>query len=410
LPIPAEQSSFPDSIDSFTSLSDLPPSLVTSAARYQTLKTKETLTSEEALELSTLTTTLQNYLITPSRWNKFSNCLVNMETFILSEVNGFIETKQTEMTSYITTKETEFQAEIDKFTSRGVYVHGTQYYKKNYVIYNDGTGDNIYICILNAINIYPTNTTYWQKLGIKGETGESGVGLIFKGAWNIATTYNQDEAVQHSGVIFGALQANSGQQPDISQDTVYWAKAWDIAVTVSELKGTRSITASTTSVNFIVGEITAFNSNTDTLDVYKNTTRLTENTHYTINANNIQINNIGGTWDGTIEEPIFFEFVVRRNMINSLVFSDGQSISDGTVSKSKLSVDVQGTLDTVAVNSNGIGTLSQLTTTNKSNLVSAVNENVGNISNLNSTVDTHLADIAQYKINLKRRMIMGVRY
>ena len=347
MPIPAEQSSFPDSIDSFTSLSDLPPSLVTSAARYQTLKTKETLTSEEALELSTLTTTLQNYLITPSRWNKFSNCLVNMETFILSEVNGFIETKQTEMTSYITTKETEFQAEIDKFTSRGVYVHGTQYYKKNYVIYNDGTGDNIYICILNAINIYPTNTTYWQKLGIKGETGESGVGLIFKGAWNIATTYNQDEAVQHSGVIFGALQANSGQQPDISQDTVYWAKAWDIAVTVSELKGTRSITASTTSVNFIVGEITAFNSNTDTLDVYKNTTRLTENTHYTINANNIQINNIGGTWDGTIEEPIFFEFVVRRNMINSLVFSDGQSISDGTVSKSKLSVDVQGTLDTV---------------------------------------------------------------
>ena len=347
MPIPSEQSSFPTSIDVFQNSSDLPPSLVSSAARYQTLKTKENLTSEEALELSELTTTLQNYLITPSKVNKLNNCIVAMETFISSEIEGFIETKQTEMTDYIDIKEIEFQAEIDKFTSRGVYVHGTQYYSKNYVTFNDGTGDNIYICILNAINIYPTNTTYWKKLGIKGETGESGVGLIFKGAWNIATTYNQDEAVQHSGVIFGALQANSGQQPDISQDTVYWAKAWDIAVTVSELKGTRSITASTTSVNFIVGEITAFNSNTDTLDVYKNTTRLTENTHYTINVNNLQINIIGGTWDGTVEEPIFFEFVVRRNMINSLVFSDGQSISDGTVSKSKLSVDVQGTLDTV---------------------------------------------------------------
>jgi hypothetical protein len=42
----------------------------------------------------------------------------------------------------------------------------------------------------------------------------------------------------------------------------------------------------------MTGKIVAFNPNTDNLDVYKDTTRLTEGYDYTINANNQSIDKI----------------------------------------------------------------------------------------------------------------------
>lgn len=51
---------------------------------------------------------------------------------------------------------------------------------------------------------------------------------------------------------------------------------------------------------------------------------------------------------------------------------------------------------------NNLGTLSNLSTTNKSNLVNAINENVGRISNVESnvnTVQTALSEIIKTKLN-----------
>lgn len=339
----ANRSTFisPDyTVDTFIEHLDISNSDLTNVNRYKELKLKVRTPAEDT-ELNNLTNLLRDKIFSPEDFNKLQDCIKNMENFMKNEVDN-----------YVLTKQIEFQAEIDKFTYAGVYSSSTQYYKKNYITYNDGTGNNIYICIQNSIGNTPSNTSYFTKLGIKGEQGESGVGLVFKGAWSNVSTYDQNDAVQYNGVIFGALQTNTNQQPDITQDTVYWAKAWDIAVTLSQLIGTRNIVISTSSVNFITGEITAFNSNTDTLEVYLNTTRLTKGEHYIINANNQQIDKIGGTWDGTAEQPIFFEFVVRRNMLNNLVFSDGQSIAENTISKNKLTTDVQTTLDQVAINQN----------------------------------------------------------
>jgi len=86
-----------------------------------------------------------------------------------------------------------------------------------------------------------------------------------------------------------------------------------------------------------------------------------------------------GTWDGT-QVPITFHFIVFKNFVVDLTFSDGNMIQDGTVAKSKLKPELQAEIDSKATQTdlqnidNKIGVLSNLNTNDKSNLVNAFNE------------------------------------
>lgn len=343
------RSVFPEGgYDTFPELYDLPPERIQDAKRYKALREKPSKTPQEMQELNNLSITLDPYILTPEKYNKIGDIATGTQKFFVENVQGYVETKQE-----------EFDAEINKFTYKGIYNPTTQYYAKNYVTYNDGTGDNIFICVVNSINIDPTNATHWRKLGIKGEKGNDGIGLVFRGAWNNSSVYDAGDAVQYGGVIFACMEAHINQQPDLTQDTQYWAKAWDLMVTSTDMIGTRNITTSASNINFMTGEIIAFNPATDILSVYKNSTRLTKNVDYVINPNNQSIDKIGGTWNGTVDQPVFFEFVVKRQQINGLVFSDGQSIQNGTITKNKLSTDVQDSLDEIGVLSNNLITTNQ---------------------------------------------------
>lgn len=334
------RSSFPSQIDEILELFTLPASQKNNALRYQFLITKKNLTSAEQEELNQLTGALQNYIIDVEKWNKFGDVLINMQKFFKENVEDYIYDKQS-----------EFQAEIDKFSDRGTYSSSTPYFKNNFVTWNDGSGNQTYLCLQNVVGVAPSNTSYWRKLtiqGAKGDRGADGVGLTMKGTWQSDVQYQKDSAVSHNGMLFGALQANQGQMPNLTQDTDYWVRVLGSPVTTVKLIGHRIMASNTNTVNLIVGEITSFNRNTDNLAVFINSTRLTKGVDYTINTDNQTISKISGTWDGTIN-PIFFEFEVTRNQINNLVFSDGQSIANETITQNKLSTDLQQKLQSASL-------------------------------------------------------------
>jgi len=341
------RSVFPEGgIDTLQEFFDVPPAQKTNVLRYQELKMMSSLTSEQQIELNNLTTTLQDYLITPEHINKFSDICIGLETFFSSEVQGYIDTKQQEM-----------QTEIDKFSDKGTFNPDILYYKNNYVFYNDGTGIKTYLAIQNPpLGTLPTNSTYFRILTITGAKGEDGIGigLIFKGTWSNSGLYAINEAVQFGGLLFASLiNDNIGNQPDLTQDTSAWGIALDVAITTTKLRGQRTIASESNTVNFITGEIIAFNPSVDDLEVIVNTTSPEEGIDYTINIDNQSITKISGTWKvGTT-----FYFRVIRNMINGLVFSDGQSIALGTIDKTRLSTDVQTTLDNVVTNTQEISVL-----------------------------------------------------
>ena len=210
----ANRSTFPNSIDQFKELFDLPPSQLANAQRYQKLKTKTTpLTPNEQAELNNLTQILQDYLITPEKWNFFQDCLYNMENFLLNETVIFTDNLKNETRAYIDQKKAEFQATIDKFTDKGEYNPTTTYYKNNFVTYRGQT----YICTVDdTINIPPTNTSNWRLVAAKGERGEQGLpglNLVYMGTYDPNKHYTVGNAVEYGGSVYYATQNNIGETP-----------------------------------------------------------------------------------------------------------------------------------------------------------------------------------------------------
>ena len=80
--------------------------------RYRDLKLKTTLNTSEQTELSNLTITLREKIFTPEDFNKLQDCIVNMETFIKDNVEGYILTKQGEFHSFVSSKQTTLETEV----------------------------------------------------------------------------------------------------------------------------------------------------------------------------------------------------------------------------------------------------------------------------------------------------------
>ncbi len=345
---------FPDDIDSFTTMQDISASDIEDVNRYKELVLKGTTrTPAENAELNDLKVTLNTKLFNAQKINHFQNAMVNVQEFFVDNVQGFIETKQTEFEGYIDTKETdingyvdakkiEVQDEIDKFDFKGTYASGTQYYQRNVVDYFDGSETQLYMATQDTLGNVPTNTDYFKLLTIKGETGEDGIpgiGIVFKGAWEDSpTSYDKDAGVQYGGLLFASLiDNNMGNEPNINEDTAEWARVLNVTVTVSTLRGQRTIGSSGHTVNFKTGGIVAFNQNIDDLEVYVNSVAVEEGVDYTLNPDNETITRIGSSWNaGTV-----FYFRVKRCQINDLIFSDGQSIAENTISISKLMQDAK---------------------------------------------------------------------
>ena len=322
-------------IDEFDELQDLRWSELQFLNEYKELKMKKNdgLPINQA-KLDELELIFSSKIVTSARWNKFQNALMGMQTFIKTDVNNYIDT------------------EIGKFQYRGTYNPSVQYFQRNVVDFNDGASTQAYIATKDVIGIKPTVQTHWTKLTIQGPRGQKGldgVGLKFKGRYEKTKVYAKDDGVQFGGAMFASLvEGNIDNEPNLSADTAYWAKALDVTVTVSGAVGVRTVATDTDTVNFITGEIVAFNKDVDTLEVYQNSVRLTKGIDYEIGLGNQTIVKKVDIWKGSTE-PIFFEFFVIRNQINDLVFSDGQSIANGTVTESKLEFALQEKINEIPI-------------------------------------------------------------
>lgn len=200
------RSLFPQQIDQFTELFDLPPSLVASAKRYQELKMKPTLNATEQTELNNLSTQLGSYIITPETWNKFGDSLVNMQTFIKDNVDGYIQTKQAEWANY-----------VKDFKYVGVHTTTKAYEFQNMVKHN---GD-LYLATQDVpTGKQITDTGYWQKISTKGDKGDVGLNTHLKGAYSASTAYIVGDAVIYNGNIYYCIKNTTvGTAPTNSE---YW--------------------------------------------------------------------------------------------------------------------------------------------------------------------------------------------
>ncbi|MGG1664606.1 hypothetical protein ACIFQN_35430, partial [Brevibacillus sp. NRS-1366] len=158
--------------------------------------------------------------------------------FLKTEIEGFINQKQAELTAsqtntlnamenkknefsnYVETKKGEFDVTLSKFSFEGNYLGTVQYFKWNTVKYNNET----YLCLQDSLGNVPTNTTYWVKIAAKGDPGQqglAGLGLVYRGTYDGTIAYTSQDAVNYGGSIyFCKKDAPVGINPS---DQNYWA-------------------------------------------------------------------------------------------------------------------------------------------------------------------------------------------
>ena len=110
----------------------------------------------------------------------------------------------------------DFDLVISRFKNEQAYNPSKQYYINNFVLYSE----QYYMCIQDSLGNLPTNTNYWVLVVLKGEDGSPGTGLNLRYTWNPMTSYAKYDVIYLSGVLYVALQANTGQNPTTA--TTYW--------------------------------------------------------------------------------------------------------------------------------------------------------------------------------------------
>lgn len=115
---------------------------------------------------------------------------------------------------------------IYHFTNQHAYSATTQYYVNQFVLYNN----LYYMCIVDAYNNLPTDTTHWVLIGLQGEQGAAGTGLNLRYTWSAVTSYAQYDVVYLSGILYVAKQANVNQNPITATD--YWEVLMTVPVAV----------------------------------------------------------------------------------------------------------------------------------------------------------------------------------
>lgn len=209
------RSEFPDKVDNFVELFDLPANLYADANEYTKLKAMPVLDNNQQNRVKALAAELHDYIITPETMNKVTDCMVALETFFNNNVRGYIANKQKEWDTY-----------INNFNHQGIWDSTKKYGKQNLVSYN---GD-LYLVIKNVVadkNHVPSNTPdCYRKIAYKGDKGDIGLNAYYKGVWNGSIQYGIGDAVSIKlgdswnpvDMVFISKTVNTGKKPDVSTD------------------------------------------------------------------------------------------------------------------------------------------------------------------------------------------------
>lgn len=144
------------------------------------------------------TDTLKSYVLQSEWMNDLKTKIEELEEY-----------KVTKGDSVLINKAEEFQFNIDEFVDIGEYNSSTQYYKNNFVSYNE----EIYFCIQDSLNNNPTNTNYWLKIGLRGEKGQYDMGVVWRGIWDYSTEYYKYDLVSYNNNLYIAKRNNIYSYP-----------------------------------------------------------------------------------------------------------------------------------------------------------------------------------------------------
>lgn len=180
---------------------------------YRTLFKTDISGAHEILEESDL----NNKVLGASEMNDITDRINDIETYYSDNV-------PVKLNDYIT----NFDGDISRLTYVGDYSSSSTYYFNNIVSYNS----QLYYCKIasgEAIsNIAPTNTSYWVYLGLRGEKGAAGLGIVLKSQWDSATSYSAKDVVAYNNYLYVATDASTNQVP--SSNSEYWILLMDYQV------------------------------------------------------------------------------------------------------------------------------------------------------------------------------------
>ena len=203
-------STFPDVLDSWTRRSDPNIGDITLINQYKAYILAGDITSAQNLIIAN--PSLKAKIFDSDALNNLQDGLQSVEKFFKDNVEGYIQIKQI-----------EFQGEIDKFNLIGNWSGVTQYYKKNLISY----AGNIYMAKIDSLNHPPTTgdefDIYWLLYSRKGDKGDTGVSIQYKGDYNPLTSYVIGDAVSYTnGIIYYCKSPTTGNNPS---DSTYWVIA-----------------------------------------------------------------------------------------------------------------------------------------------------------------------------------------
>lgn len=196
---------FPSSVDQFLTFLNITATDGPLIAQYQTaLQAGNTTLANQILAQIPSGT---QKIIKATDLNKLTQAILAVERFYKTDIEPYVEDKQTEWLSI-----------INQFSYKGTWSTGTSYQVNNLVAYTVSGLTFIYLAISTPpIGTVPTNTQYWRLLTVQGQPGPSGEGLSYRQEWNVSTQYQANDAVTYDGTIWISLQSNQGIQPGTNQ-------------------------------------------------------------------------------------------------------------------------------------------------------------------------------------------------
>lgn len=204
---------FPDSIDTYSYFSDPTADDIQLIKQYQSYFNSGNISS--AAQILIDNPTLQNKIINANNLNKFVDSIKAMQRLYMSDIQSYI---------------------MELVTYKGEYSTKFVYSKYDVTEYEK----QVYMCTsLNCpMGTLPTNTNHFIKLTLKGDKGDSGLGLAPRGIWDETIHYYQDDLVSYNNALWAASAENINRVP--SKESNVWYPVLTLNTILENAKITNS--------------------------------------------------------------------------------------------------------------------------------------------------------------------------
>lgn len=116
-----------------------------------------------------------------------------------------------DVTDYLLNLINLFQINIDNFKVF-TWSNTRQFEVGNFVYFEN----EVYLCVSRTIGNEPTNDEYWFLIGLRGEAGAIGLGVLYSGVWSVTANYNIKDMVVYANSLYVSKTSNINKPPNIN--------------------------------------------------------------------------------------------------------------------------------------------------------------------------------------------------